>query len=341
MGDPIVFYSRCVPQGCDAVDIALANNITVFGYPLWREGVPYDPRNLDRCLVSPALDWEEWSGARDASRSPRREYAKNRNLVSDVSNGSIALIPRPKRGVVYAGYIKSPFQVSNSPPWYDDYLALRKQQGLSEDSSEEMHAGDVAQYWEVDKWRALPIPDVPAWIRGSLFGRSTYARIHAKADTLAPYRELREIMERETRRSKLEWTLDEGEIFLRLSRNMAPSNFEHLVVSLLQLERPNERWFQVGGSGDGGADGLGYTEDGDLAGVLQCKLVYHGHEPYVDALDKSVRKECRQYLASLHHPSDLQSTADIMVIGKPDVVRLVKQHWERLPEARAMRIGMP
>ena len=48
------------------------------------------------------------------------------------------------------------------------------------------------------------------------------------------------------------WTLDIEEIKRRLAEDLTPTSFEHLVVSLLQLEHPTETWQYTGGPGDGG-----------------------------------------------------------------------------------------
>ena len=43
-----------------------------------------------------------------------------------------------------------------------------------------------------------------------------------------------------------------NEVERRLVESVGPGTFEHLCVSLLQLEFPEEVWVHVGGSGDGG-----------------------------------------------------------------------------------------
>ena len=59
---------------------------------------------------------------------------------------------------------------------------------------------------------------------------------------------------------------------------VGPSAFEHLMVHVLQLESGNAiSWHHVGGSGDGGVDGIGMSAKGEVAGVLQCKWYYSGN----------------------------------------------------------------
>src|SRR5205085_721411 len=76
------------------------------------------------------------------------------------------------------------------------------------------------------------------------------------------------------------WTLDRQEIERRLLDTLTPSSFEHLVVSLLQLEHRHETWSQVGGPGDGGIDDVGAAEDGAVAALLQCKWQYDGQDAF-------------------------------------------------------------
>ena len=63
----------------------------------------------------------------------------------------------------------------------------------------------------------------------------------------------------------------------RLVDSLNPSSFEHLVVSLLQLENPSEIWQQCGGAGDGGIDGFGCNEKDEIEAILQCKF-HHPHK---------------------------------------------------------------
>jgi len=223
----LVFYSRCKPQDCDALEIALDNKIIFVGYPLWQVSVAYDPHGLANCLVHPGLDYEEWDRCRKAI-SPSAQYMKNRNLVREVGPGSIALIPRPEFGAVYAATVESMFEVVNDPPWYKQYISLRG----GEDDDASRHAGDIAQVWRVSDYVKIPIPDIPGWLRGSLFGQSTFARIHGNQDIgLDPFTTMSTIMNLEARGS-LPWTVEPSQVSARLSMYMTPSNLEHLVVSL-------------------------------------------------------------------------------------------------------------
>ena len=185
---PLVFFSRCKPQDVDALQVALDAKRVFIGYPMHRAGAPYQPKNLSACVVDPSCDEDEWRATHGKQPDRLRQYNQNRNLVGAVAVGSIALIPRPSRGVIYCGRVVHKFELVNSPPWYDQYMKLRHDQGCQEeDGDERWHAADVAQSWKVDDFRPIPVPRIPAWIRRSLFGRSTYGVIHSQEGMEDPH----------------------------------------------------------------------------------------------------------------------------------------------------------
>ena len=105
-------------------------------------------------------------------------------------------------------------------------------------------------------------------------GRSTFGQFKdhpINSNEVSAYQVLSQILDG---RSIIQtwWTLEPDEIKRRLVDTLNPSAFEHLVVSLLQLENPNEIWHQTGGAGDGGVDGIGSNEDGQIVGLMQAKL---------------------------------------------------------------------
>jgi hypothetical protein len=302
-----------------------------------RSGKEYDPRNMAACVVSPSAPDDEWWAEREKS-SPHRSYNQNRNLVARVAVGSIAMIPRPDRGVVYCGRVSGPFELVDDPPWRDSYLATRREQGLSEDSPESWHVADVAQCWPVDKFRPVPIPPIPGWIRRSFFGRGTYGVVPTFGE-MDPH----SIMDRVIDGPDVEvrdWTTDKSEVERRLLTDLVPDTFEHLVVGLLQLEHPSEVWIQVGGSGDGGIDGIGADAQGTVTGLLQCKWQYwndsveFGHARWGDA-------GRRGYLAALMYPEPINKPDGIMVLDRPTIAGLVLKHADQLSQAVSMRVGRP
>jgi hypothetical protein len=137
MMKPIVFYSRCKPQDVDAIDIVISENRLFIGHPMVQAGVPYNPRNLKACVVDPSCPDKEWEVPHAAS-DKRRQFNQNRNLVRKVTVGSIAMVPRPNRGLIYCGRVISKFELVAAPPWYDQYMQMRGDQ----DSDAFWHAAD-------------------------------------------------------------------------------------------------------------------------------------------------------------------------------------------------------
>lgn len=278
MSKPIVFFCRCRPQDSDAIDIVLEAKRAFIGYPAWRKG-KYEQEDSFRSAIVDLSEVGQDKNALDRRiREWRRQISLNRNLVRDVSDGSILLVPRPGRGFVYAGRTVG-FELVDTPPWGSAYLSLRRKQGLV-DSPCGAHLADVVQGWRVDHWRPVPFPAIPAWIRASLLGRSTVGRIspiHLLDLELDPFIELDRIIEHPETIFRSN-TSDHKEIERRLVTDIGPSAFEHLIVALLQLERPEEVWRHVGGSGDGGVDGLGANRTGNVVGLLQCKWRHDGGE---------------------------------------------------------------
>jgi Restriction endonuclease len=324
MASPIVFYSRCKPQEVDAIEIVLAEKRVFIGYPMARAGATYDRRNLKKCVVDLSCGEDEWNAAHAAS-TKARQFNQNRNL---------ALVPRPTQGVIYCGRVISQFELVNAPPWYDRYMSIRG----GEDDETRWHAADVAQCWAIDQFLPIPVPRFPAWIRRSLFGRSTYGVIHPDAIAGDPYDAISAIIQNDRFEART-WTLDHIAIEKRLLNDLTPSTFEHLIVSLLQLEHPSEMWTQVGGSGDGGVDGVGASQDGHVTGLLQCKWQYWGENPFpADPGWRVGSQPFQKYLASLRYPNGAVPP-NCIFLNRPRIAELVAKHHSKLPQALSMRIG--
>ncbi len=336
--NPVVFFSRCKPQGLDALKIALESRRIFFGYPLKRPDVPYDRHALRTCLVDPSCSTKEWEVARVLIPDKQPQYRRNHNFVSKIAVGSIALIPRPAAGVIHCGRVDAEFELVNDPPWYNAWerIWLNHNHGEDPNNSRYCLAGEVAQTWRIDQFIAVPVPRIPAWIRRSLFGRSTYGIVPVEGDD--PYRVMSDILHNPKFPHRV-WTTDPDEIASRLKTDLVPGSFEHLVVSLLQLEFPKEVWTQVGGSGDGGVDGIGGNENGDVIGLLQCKWAYKGGDLDWPDLWVGAERGRRRYVATLIHPHDVTTAKSSIFLGLSDIVRLVLKHADRLPIALSLRIG--
>ena len=340
MPAPIVFFCRCRPQNSDAIEIALETNRVFIGYPAWRKGKFELDHSFHSAIVNlGATQQDNDVVAAELSVSWRRQIAVNRNLVREAGNGSIVLLPRPARGLVYAGRTVG-FELVDEPPWGERYLSLRKEQGL-EVKPRGSHLADVVQGWKVEKWHSVPFPAIPVWIRASLFGRSTIGRIkpiRLPGLELDPLVELDRVIKNPAR----VWpprTSDVEEIAKRLVTYIGPNSFEHLVVALLQLERPEEMWSHIAGSGDGGVDGIGANRDGRVVGLLQCKWRYDGSKLDFENSTEETDPNIKRYVASLLHPADLAEVRSTILLDRLSIARLVLKHVDKLPWAQSMQIG--
>jgi hypothetical protein len=335
MSEGVVFFSRCRPQESDPIDLVRRERRIFIGYPAWREDVPPRRGHLREAVVDLLCPDEEWASLRATFGDKGREYQKNRNFVRVVKPGAIALVPRPNRGVVYAGRVVAPFELLDNPPWGDEYLHLRHDQGLGVEN-DFTHLADVAQCCEVDWLRAIPLPLIPAWIRRSLFGRSTYGLVKPFAALdLDGFSILDRLLDNPGRADR-KWTDDVTEVERRLVDGIGPNAFEHLCVALLQLEHPEHVWAHAGGSGDGGIDGIGSDADGRVVGLLQCKWTYYGEDVAIAAWD--AQGPVRQVLAALIHTESLRPLRGIEFWSRRAIASMVVQHADRLPVAMSLRI---
>ena len=304
-----------------------------------RPGTEYNRHALQTCLTDPSCSEEDWSTARRLIGGKQPQYRRNFNFVRQVSVGSIAMIPRPARGVIYCGRVDRPFELVNDPAWYDGWekIFCATYPGTEPNRPELYLAGEVAQVWHVDRFVPVPVPRIPAWIRRSLFGRSTYGIV--PSDGLDPFSVVSEVLDSPTFPVR-DWTIEPAEIATRLRTDLVPASFEHLVVSLIQLEHPDEVWTQVGGSGDGGVDGIGADSTGGVIGLLQCKWAFHGGTIGWPELWASADSG-RRYVASLIHKPTARLSGPGSFLGQEEIVQLVLKHAARLPLALSLRIGRP
>lgn len=333
---PIAFQCRVRPQGCDALDIFKKARHVFIGYPLVRGGVAYDSQALRKCLVDPRCSDEEWQT--EIAGRENRNFTKNRNFVPRVNKGSIVVIPRPKEGAVYVGRVKCNFDIIDNPPWAQEYLDVRKKQALDSDDDTNQHVADVAQGWAVEEYRRIELVSIPGWMRRSLFGRSTYNELpsHPLDRDLTAHVVLDRILAG-LYTLDMSWSLSPEVVKRRLVDMVNnPCAFENLVVALLQLDNPCESWQHTGGSGDGGIDGLGSNEAGEVVSVMQAKY-YADTAPqlgYVDA-DRPLRRYAAVFL-----PENPREPADETCLLNLDwIVQAVCRHWKRLPYALTLRIG--
>ena len=327
-----VFFSRNKPQDSDAVDICRKYNRTFIGYPALKKGYS----NLSVDMIDLGLECDKFEKERKKlddsckSRGYQSKISGNWNLVHEIKPGCITLIPRPERGLVYAGRVEK-FFFDGDPAWAKDYLELRKKQGL-EICNCISHVADVAQGWKVDRWRKVPFSFFPAWIRKSFFNPGMTGRIHPLEFFGDPHDVLDQLIDN-FQQPSLDWTMNISEIEQRLVSNIGPNEFEHLVVDLLQLEQPDRIWHHVGGSGDGGVDGMGLGSNGDLCAILQCK--WNG-----GSSKKPEHCHGEYYFASLLVEQPHTDDSSVHIWNRRKIAELVKKYAQRLPRTLSMRIGV-
>jgi hypothetical protein len=134
-----VFFVKCRPQGADIIDLVLAEKRVFIGYPPWRRGVPYNPKNISSRVVDLRNSGDGWkSEVRDYHQSMKT----NQGFASSVEKGWIVAIPRPGNGICWIAEIAGPFELVDKPKWKDRYLQRRLDLGLDCDN-EASHVGDV------------------------------------------------------------------------------------------------------------------------------------------------------------------------------------------------------
>ena len=344
---PIAFYCRAKPQKCDAFPIFEMARRVFIGYPVVRPNA-YNPQALRACLVDPTCPDKEWQEQTEAFKeiSFFKVFTQNRNFIHEVEKhrvegGVIVVIPRPREGAAYLARINGPFEIVDAPSWGQAYLTFRNQEGLDVDDENTHHIADVAQGWPVDEYRRIKLSRIPGWIRRSLFGRSTYGRFdvqHPLDRNVTSYDVLAQILNGSPP-VRLAWTLEPDEIKKRLVDTLNnPSAFENLVVSLLQLEHPDEMWHHTGGSGDGGIDGFGSNEVGAVVGLMQAKFRAY-RAPNLGNIDDDNGAGIRRYAAVLIPETPREPTDGTRLLNLNWIASAVHRHWRRLPLAITMRVG--
>ena len=106
---------------------------------------------------------------------------------------------------------------------------------------------------------------------------------------------------------------------------MTPAVFEHLVVSLVQLEHTGEVWQHTGGPGDGGIDGFGSDLQGQTVAVMQAK--YAADSPPDFGALPAKRPSIRYYVAVFLPNSHWEPVEGITLLDFDWTTRGVRRHW--------------
>lgn len=339
MNEPVAFYVKLKPQGSDAALLCRTLRRVFIGYPPWKSDAPLDApihQALHDLTTSGYLTAERLDPGCHA-RSYRASITGQQNVVSNIGVGSIVLVPRTEHGLVYAARVEGPFTLFDPSAWENDYLALRTAQGLSAEDTDS-HVGDVVQGWATSEWTALPFATLPRWISQCFTRRQTLGLIRSRDGHESPWSILDAIMKGEAKSVAYPTTGDPAEVARRLTDRLSPASFEHLCVDLLRLERPNEYWYHCGGSGDGGADGIGYAADGTAVAILQCKLRSPGGTIDDPRTRSDLQRERTELVVASLDEID-QPPANAVVWGPNDVAALLIKHAGRVPIAQTLGVA--
>lgn len=322
--EKLVFYVKCRPRGLDMWKLAEAYKRVFIGYPPWRRldeepGREEWPETIQD-ISSPHFDND---AIRDKAWRPT--ITANRHLSRRVGQGSIVLVPRPGDGICHVGRVAGPFEIFSDEAYVSAALAYKNQHYESDLDL----WGDVAQTWPVEGWITVPFPYLPGWIRYRLLSQNTVGEIKHR-DGLAVMERLRS----DPTSMPVDWfpTSDVNEVHRRLEFHVTPAGFEHLVVDLLQLEHEGEHWLHIGGSGDGGADGIGYDHAGKVTGIVQCKWRPPSRPIAVPETAGWF------YVATLSRGTWKYAPARAEMLYGQDVARMLIRHADRLPIARALGV---
>lgn len=297
-------------------------NRVFVGYPPWSSADPDDDRILD---IS-AAGFDPKRGFPEAGR---HHAATNAGLARDVVPGSYVLVPRPGEGQCHIGLVDRRFELFLDDAYIQEATSVARSKGHGGSDRDIM--GDVVQTWPVRAWQTVEFVHLPGWVRSSLRTSNTAGRIHHPD----AWELVDQLFRKRTLGLSLDPTDDPDEILKRMRLFLTPTAFEHLVVSLLQLDNHQERWFHTGGPGDGGVDGQAVDRAGKFVAKLQCKLVWDGSR-----LDFAPQSGVRTYLAYLELRAGTRpESPGLTILSGLDVAHSLLRHKDRCPEAIALGIA--
>jgi hypothetical protein len=337
MESKTAIYVKCRPRDADTTALLRKHRRIFLGYPPFIEGVdpalPIEQRMHSLGLASHIPSERLSEDCR--GRGYRSSITLQQNIVRQVGIGSIAVVPQLGSGVCWLAKIASPFTLFAPGEIGEEYLQLRREQGLPVEEPE-WHLADMVQGWSTTEWVEVPFVWIPRWIGQRALQRNTVGIIKDRDGHHRAYDVLERLFAAPSGIATYEPTEDSDEIARRLVDLLSPASFEHLVVDVLRLERPDLMWLHVGGTGDGGADGIGFRANGTPAAILQCKLRWPGwlDDPRAEA---AVRRP-ELIIASLD-PVDARAPADAEIWGPERIATAVVRHAGRLPVARPLGIS--
>ena len=326
MEDPIVFFIRNKPQDADIIDLVLEEKRVFIGYPPYKKDSKYDETSIKSCMYdisklqfidSTKIEKPEFS----------RNITKNINLVKDAVRDSYVIIPRPERGIYYVGKIIE-FELVDNPSWKNKYKKLRECQKLKwkqDNAGSKYHVGDIVQSWKVEKFKKISPYEFPAWVRYSLFGRSTIGRVKDLDAKNKVYPIIEELYEKGKISSP-------DDLKSKLLYFLSPETFEHFMSNLLTLEHKskNQVWIHIGGSGDGGVDCICFDKSSkEVKGIAQCKLKKQSIKEAKEILSNLNKKmEGENYVCNFYLAEDIPECEDKRILNQKRILDLFEKHEE-------------
>ena len=340
------FYVKCRPRGVDAAPIALKHKRVFIGYPPWRKGYAWDRHHVSRSLLNLGIEDALWDpGELDPGlkSSHRGQITMNRKFAREIEKGDVVLLPRPGEGICYLGRVSGSYELVDDPAWGQEFLDLRVKQDSKDDPPDEEDISEIVQCWEVEEWHRCPFPFVPRWISYRLLARNTVGWLDDQPTKgLKASDVLEQIIDGTYKVTIFEETSDLAELERRIVAWVAPASFEQLMCELLQLEHSEERWFHVGGAGDGGSDGIAVNDKAQVTAVLQCKWMSND-DPY--DLGESLRQQLRDkwgavphvYVAMLfNEPVKKAPVQGITFLDSKKITELLARHSSECPAAASL-----
>lgn len=335
---PTCLMIRNRPQGADIIKIVKMTNRAFLGYPMMNAGQEHATRDFRTALInSVEISDDDYWREKQAwnKRNPpygTRQISANRNRVNSLTPGqSIIVIPRPSEGVAYLGTFQK-YELVDNPPWGECYLKFREEEKLCI-NDKASHLRDVVQSLVVDNWVGVDLIKIPSWVRRTMFGRSTTAKFSDLGE-MNVFETLSDLKNGEFGTLTPIAPTDTDAIYERLLTHCGPEEFEHLIIALMQLDRPSGHWFHVGGSGDGGIDGMETDDQGKTKTLIQCKWKWNG-EDFIACNKPDINK----ILACLmpREPNVRSDDSDRKIGGK-EIAKLVGDHAASLPFAKSIGI---
>lgn len=347
---PSAFFVKCRPHGVDARELALKYKRVFIGYAPWMEGSDqtFDRHNIRRSILDLSMEEGKIPVARlhEECRSPeyQRQVSKNQDFAKSVEPDSFVVLPRPRLGSCWIGRTDGRFELVDDPPWAEEFIQTARETDPDDDINDAALVGDVVQTWAVVSWREVVFIRFPRWLSYSFLSRMTVGWIPDRPDGGAAALDVLERLYDGT--YKPEWgpTVNQVKIQERLLDWITPSMLEHLSCELLQLEFPDLRWLHVGGTGDGGVDGLAFDRDDRVAAVLQCKWKTEddpaeiGRQLASSAVGGQLGGNA--FVVTLYHrKSPSPAPAGVTILDREDLARMLIKHRRATTFSSFLRIG--